>query len=148
MPADVLYRPLLFIQLATTLPLVGLIWLVQLVQYPLMADVGVDNFVAYHAGHTARISLVVVPLMLAELAAAGLMLSLRPSAIPASEIVIGAVLVAVVWGSTFLWQVPMHSRLASGFDPVAWESLVKGNWLRTFGWTLRGALVLWWTRLL
>ncbi|MFT6399592.1 MAG: hypothetical protein ACJAYU_004361 [Bradymonadia bacterium] len=146
-PAE-LHRPLLLIQLATTLPLCGLIWLIQLVHYPLLAEVGTESFPGYHASHSARISLIVVPLMLLELASAGLLLTMRPPGLPIWQAASGMALVTLVWGSTFFLQVPMHSRLAGGFDQAAWASLVTGNWFRTFGWTLRGGLVLWWTRFL
>lgn len=143
---EALTRPLLLIQLATTLPLVGLIWMVQLVQYPLFSSVGGDAFPVYHEGHSARITLIVVPLMLLELSAAMLFVAYRPTGLEAWQAMLGAGLIGLVWASTFLWQVPMHGRLAAGFDDGAWRSLVTGNWLRTFGWTTRGALVLFWTK--
>ena len=58
---------------ASTWALVGLIWIVQLVHYPLMATVGTPQFPSYHAAHAQRITWVVAPLMLAELATAGLL---------------------------------------------------------------------------
>ena len=57
-------RSLLFVQLATTLPLCGLIWTIQIVHYPLFSAVGNDAFSAYHIEHSRSISLVVVPLYL------------------------------------------------------------------------------------
>ena len=49
-------RLALLLQLGTTLPLVGLIWLVQVVSYPLFARVGAAEFPAYHAAHARLIS--------------------------------------------------------------------------------------------
>ena len=46
---------------AATWFLVGLIWIIQVVHYPLFARVGEDGFVAYEAAHTRLISLVVGP---------------------------------------------------------------------------------------
>ena len=51
---------------AATWFLVGLIWIIQVVHYPLFARVGEDGFVAYEAAHTRLISLVVGPAMLVE----------------------------------------------------------------------------------
>lgn len=45
-------RLLLLTQLASTLPLVGLIWLIQVVSYPLFAKVGAAEFPAYHAARS------------------------------------------------------------------------------------------------
>lgn len=50
----------------------------------------------------------------------------------------GALLVALVLGSTVLVSVPFHNRLASGFNAKAHRLLVVTNWIRTTGWTLRG----------
>ena len=47
--------------------LIGLCWLVQRVQYPLMARVGADEFPFFEAGHVGRIGPVVAPMMLLEL---------------------------------------------------------------------------------
>ena len=53
----------LLLQLGTTLPLVGLIWFVQVVAYPLFARVAVADFLAYHESHSRLITYVVGPLM-------------------------------------------------------------------------------------
>jgi hypothetical protein len=34
----------------------------------------------------------------------------------------------------------MHHRLERGFDPAAYRQLVRGNWIRTIAWSLRGLL--------
>jgi hypothetical protein len=54
-------------------------------------------------------------------------------------------LVAVVWLSTALWQVPRHKTLGSGFDRRAWSELLLSNWVRTVAYGTRGVLVLWMT---
>ena len=53
--------------LVSTLVMVGVIWTVQVVHYPLFAGVGADGWSAYEAAHQSRITLVVGPLMVAEL---------------------------------------------------------------------------------
>lgn len=139
-------RALLLTHLATTLGMVAVIWFVQLVHYPLFARVGAREFPVYEAWHQTRISWIVVPLMLAELGTAGL-LALHgelPWA-PRWERVAGLGLVLAVWGVTFFLSVPEHRQLSGGFDPAALRRLVGTNWLRTLGWTARGALVCAWT---
>jgi hypothetical protein len=131
------------VQLAATLALCGLIWMVQLVHYPLLARVGAEQFRAYHREHARRITWVVAPLMLAEAAASSLLLLARPSAVPLWAVWTGWLLVAAIWLSTGLLQVPCHARLTHGFEARTQRRLVASNWLRTLAWTARGALVLW-----
>ena len=131
----------LLVDLAATWFLVGLIWLIQVVQYPLFAAVGREGWTAYHAGHARLITLVVAPAMGVELISAVALLAYRPPAVPAWLVWTGVVAVAGLWLSTAFLQVPLHGRLSGGFDPAAARSLVAGNWLRTALWTARGLLV-------
>lgn len=55
----------------------------------------------------------------------------------------GAVLLALIWWSTVFLQVPQHTSLASGFNTLTHETLVRSNWLRTAAWSARGVLMLW-----
>ena len=64
------------IHLACTLAMAGLIWTVQIVQYPLFAQVDAARFGSFHAGHVRRIGFVVGPLMMAEALSGVLLLSL------------------------------------------------------------------------
>ena len=125
-----------WLHLAVTLMMAGIIWSVQLVQYPLMAEVGRREFTAYHRQHMRRIGWVVMPLMLVEAGAAVALAVLRPA--PLS--VAGMVLLAAVWTSTFSIQVPLHARLQRGRDPHAIRRLVSTNWLRTWLWSGRAVI--------
>ena len=128
---------LVIAQLASTLPLVGLIWTIQLVHYPLFELVGEESQVDYQKQHMNRITWVVAPLMLIELVTVGLLWVLAPFDVWA---IVGALLVAVIWASTVIIQVPCHGRLAAGFDRAIHRRLVDSNWIRTIAWTLRGAV--------
>lgn len=130
-------------QLAATLYMTGLIWMVQVVHYPLFAKVGADAFPAYHHLHVARISPVVMVPMLVELGAAALLLADRPSWMPAWAAGVGVALIAVAWGSTFFFSVPAHDALGRGLDPAAVQRLVATNWIRLAAWTARSGLLLW-----
>jgi hypothetical protein len=48
--------------------------------------------------------------------------------------------VVLLWLSTFAIQVPLHRRLAGGFDPAIHRTLVTTNWVRTVLWSIRGLL--------
>lgn len=133
---------ILLLQLAATLPLFGIIWTIQIVQYPFYAAVGAENFQKYHAAHTFWITPVVAPLMLIELATSILIMFYAPDAIDYKLLWLGLILTVIVWLSTFFLQVPLHDKLARGFDLDAHAALVKTNWIRTVAWSLRGGLVL------
>jgi len=126
---------------AVTWFLAGLIWFVQVVHYPLFGRVGREGYAVYQREHERRTSLVVVAPMLVELATA-ILLAVRPPAVPQAELVTraGLGLLAVVWASTFLLQVPEHRRLEGGFDAAAHRQLVTTNWVRTAAWTARAVL--------
>ncbi len=136
-------RSILLIQVASTLAMVGLIWFVQIVHYPLYSRVGEAAFARYEAEHNRLTSWVVVPLMLAELATALLLLGWPPAGIAFTPAIIGLVLVLAIWLITFTVQVPQHAALVQAYDPAVQQRLVAGNWLRTVAWTARGLLVLW-----
>ncbi len=122
--------------------LIGLIWTIQLVHYPLLARVGAAELPAYIAEHQARITVLVGPWMLLELVTAAL-LALRPPAGADARLAwAGAALVGVIWASTALWQGPLVAKLGAGWDPVLHRELVLSNWLRTAAWTARGTLLL------
>lgn len=118
--------------------MVGLIWIVQLVHYPLFAQVGQASYPDYHRSHTSRITWIVAPAMLIEaILTVGCVLSL-PSVFSA----LAAALLAIAWLSTFLIQVPLHGRLTQGLDLAILRRLVTTNWVRTAAWSGRGVLSL------
>ena len=133
---------LLLTQVAATFVMVGVIWFVQIVHYPLMARVSASEFAAYEREHQNRTTFVVAPTMLIEAVAATLLLVVVPPGLGRILPAVGIALLAVIWLSTFLLQVPLHTRLAGGFDAGVHRRLVWSNWLRTVAWTGRGVLVL------
>jgi hypothetical protein len=138
-------RALLLAQLATTLPLAGLIWTIQVVHYPLFARVGAPGFAAYHAEHAARITWLVGPLMLVELGAALAWFRWPIERAPTWYAPAMAALVGVAWVTTACGSVPAHAQLELAFDRGAYDRLVASNWARTAAWSLRAALLLWLT---
>ncbi|MGE0825959.1 MAG: hypothetical protein AB7P18_28025 [Candidatus Binatia bacterium] len=122
--------------------MVGLIWFVQIVHYPLFAQVGMNLFPAYETAHNRLTTWVVGPPMLVEgVTAIGLLLY-KPDGISSGLVWCGLMLLLAIWASTAFLQVPQHDILTRGFDGEAHRFLVTSNWLRTIAWTLRGVLVL------
>lgn len=124
---------------AATLYMVGLIWFVQAVHYPLFAAVPADRFAEYARWHADRTRWVVGPPMLLEGVTAVWLVWDRPGWVAA----VGLALAAVNWVSTAAVQIPCHTRLAGGFDPVVHRRLVHTNWVRTAAWSARGLIVVW-----
>ncbi len=120
--------------------MVGLIWMVQVVHYPLFAEVGEGRFVDYEKGHTTRISrLLVIPAVLEIVLAAAIAVA-RPQEL-APVLAFGAgVLLALIWVMTAIVQARQHGKLSRGFEPAVHRRLVSGNWWRTGAWTVRGIL--------
>jgi len=136
-------RIMLLSQFAATWAMVGLIWLVQVVHYPLLRMVGSGAFQPYHYNHTRLISWIVGPPMLVEGITAAVLVWYRPASVPRLAALVGISLLLVIWASTAFLQVPQHNRLARGFESEAYRKLVATNWLRTIAWSLRGLLTAW-----
>ncbi len=135
-------RLALLLNLASTLAMVGLIWFVQVVHYPLFARVGAEGFVTYELEHASLTTWVVAPFMLIELGTALYLAALPPQGVPPAWLWLGVLLCAVAWVATAAFSVPQHGVLAAGFDAGAWRLLVATNWIRTLAWTARGVLML------
>lgn len=124
----------------------SVIWFVQIVQYPSFGRVGAEAFPAFHGHHSTRITLIVAPLMVVEALSSVAIAWRPPPFVGPIEAWVGFGLVVLVWASTALLQVPMHRRLADGFDPSAWRFLCRSNWVRTVAWSCRALLVSLWLR--
>ena len=134
---------LLIVNALATWYLIGLIWLVQAVHYPLLARVGTAEFAAYERAHVRRITPVVGPPMAVELATSALLALDPPGAPGVLWWWLACALSLATWGITGLWAVPCHSRLEGGFDRAAHRALMAANLVRCLAWTARGGLVAW-----
>jgi hypothetical protein len=111
--------------------LLGLIATIQLVQYPLFALVGADEWARYGAEHRRRITWVAAPLMIANVGLAVALLADSGSALRA----LNAGLALGAFALTGLVFAPMHGRLEHQAGERALRALVRTNWLRTAAWT-------------
>ncbi len=138
-----LLAPLFLLDIAATLYMWGVIWTVQLVHYPLFARVGAQNWAEYHSAHTRLMTLVVLPAMVTELGASGLLALSRPSWLSPGLLWAGFACAALTWAMTFFVSVPLHDILGHSFDTDAISKLVATNWLRTAFWTAHALILLW-----
>lgn len=129
---------LLFFHAAMTLFMVGVIWFVQIVHYPLFRGVCEAGFAEYERQHTRRTGYVLAVPMLAELATAVALAWRMGGGLAWS----GLGLLMGIWLSTWLWQVPAHRRLEQCFDDATHRRLLRTNWVRTIAWSARGILAL------
>ncbi len=131
----------LVISTVATWGMVGLIWMVQVVHYPMLADYSALRPVSAATEHARRITWIVGPFMAAEGVTALILLVERPDAIGAASAWAAAALLGVALGSTVLIQVPLHAQLSSGHDDTVAARLVRTNWIRTIAWTARGLVL-------
>lgn len=125
----------------------GVIWFVQVVHYPLFARADGPASAGYALENQSRTGRVVIPFMLVEGLAAAWFAWRPPAGVPRTVAIVGAALVAVLWLSTALVQMPLHARLAGeGHAPALVARLVRSNWLRTALWSARAALSVWMLR--
>lgn len=118
--------------------MVGLIWFVQVVHYPLMKVADGGAFAGYALAHQRRTGWVVGPVMLVEACSAAVLWVYVAGVLGW----LGLGLLVLVWVSTFAVQVPMHRGLLGGFDNVHWRRLVASNWVRTWAWSARGVIAM------
>ena len=124
--------------MAVSWSLFVLIWLVQLIIYPGFIRIPASYFVAYHRWYAKRITVIVLPLMLAEVM---LLMGWWWADADRSGAYVATLAVFIIWLSTFSLQVPIHKHLQHGKDDALIRRLVATNWIRTAAWTLKTAVV-------
>lgn len=129
------------LQIVSTFFLTGVIWVVQIVQYPFFRYISVVSWTKYHEDYRFWITPIVAPAMICELLTAILMI-FYSQRFDTKFIWAGLILVLIIWASTFFIQVPLHEKLAVGFDENTHQLLVQTNWIRTIAWSLRSVLMI------
>ena len=137
-------KALFLANIVSSLFLTCLIWVVQLVHYPSFQFWG-SRIAEAHAFHSTRISIIVVPLMLLELASS---FALSVSDVPLKGWhQTGFVIVLLIWILTFFFIVPVHTMIPKVLSPEpSIDSLVSLNMGRTILWTVKsfiGVYLLW-----
>lgn len=132
----------LLINLFSTFAMTGIIWLIQVTHYPSFRYVEAKDWPQFHAFHSGSITLVVAPLMMAQLLSA-ISLLFSPLFLTNKYILIAnLVLVSIVFIATAFVSVPVHNKMAQYFDSTLIESLILTNWIRTISWTINSVLLI------
>ncbi|HEV2237749.1 MAG TPA: hypothetical protein VGR57_13905, partial [Ktedonobacterales bacterium] len=131
------------VTLGLTLYMTGMIWSMQVLEYPLFALVGSKEFPAYHRRHNQGLPIFVILPSLAALASAVVLIFTRPARLPLwSNVVVAAIDLGVV-AITAALEAPLHAKLdREGYSETVIRQLVRGNWIRTVLWTANGLLLL------
>lgn len=124
-----------------TLYMTGVIWLVQLIHYPLFKLVGEDTFKDYHKGHIQKTSLAIAAPMVLEFFSAMYLLFRYNQYRNNTSFLVATALLGLIWAVTFLISVPKHNILSTGQNDLVISILVKTNWIRTIAWTIRAILL-------
>ena len=130
---------LFFLNVISAFLLTGVIWTIQIVHYPSFHYIDKMSFTNFHHFHERRISIIVMPLMLIELATSTALYINNMSSI---VFALNLLIVVLIWCSTFFVQVPIHSILSKKKDKELIEKLVNTNWIRTFLWSMRMLLII------
>jgi len=126
---------LALISLAAAAFMAGVLWIIQVVHYPLLGEVAEDSITKIATKHQALITWLVGPIMVIEAASSILLLLSWPTeAILSSLVGFGLLALAIV--VTAFQAVPLHSKIAAGRADLI-PKLVRINWTRTVAWSLR-----------
>ena len=132
------FELLLKVNFISTSVMVGVIWVIQLLHYPSFHFINENKYIEFQHFHMQRISFIVVPVMLIELASALLLSYFFRSSL---TIILLALLLGI-WGITFIFFTNLHQKLTNGYDPSIVDRLVQINWYRTALWSLRLIILL------
>ncbi|MCH9720431.1 MAG: hypothetical protein K0U67_00070 [Actinomycetia bacterium] len=129
-------------QVVGSVGMFGVIWIVQIVHYPLMRFISGQQFARFESEHRTRISRVVGPLMAVEGVCVLAFFFAPPAGLPWWLPWAGAGAEAIAIGTTVFVSAPLHGRLDAHFDPATLDRLIATNWIRTAAWTGRAALAI------
>ncbi len=139
-------RPLVVVHAAASMFMVGLIWTIHYVHYPLFAYVGETTYASFQAVHVERIGrLLFVPWLTEGFTLIGILVlaflgGRKTLRVPA---VLNGAAMAVVLVMSGFWSAPAHARLADGFDKAVHDQLMTVNLIRSLAWTVCGACSIW-----
>ena len=139
-------RVLVITHCLATFFMVGLIWTIHTVHYPLFANVGEATYIEFQAEHVDRIGkLLLLPWLtegvtLVALLALALLGSRKDLRVPT---ILNGFAMAVVLIISGFWSAPAHGELADGFDAAVHSRLMTANLIRTLAWTVCGVCAVW-----
>ena len=113
----------------------GLLWVIQVVHYPLLREVQVESIIEISQRHQNLITKVVGPAMVIEAASsAAALLVVSSNVMPIA--LLNFFFLAVAVYVTIFHAVPLHAKIGRGESELI-PGLIKVNWIRTAAWSMR-----------
>lgn len=116
--------------------LTGIIWIIQLINYPGFRDIEKRQWPGYHKRHSKHITFLVLPPMLTELGTSGWLLWNEVAPLHAAFLALSL----FTWVTTAVVFMPLHQRIAIRPTERDLGRLTGLNWMRTFAWTASSVL--------
>ena len=113
----------------------GVICVIQIVHYPSFHFIEKELYTVFQKFHMNKISIIVIPIMVAELIT-GIMLFLDKSS-KSPFLIISFIILVLIWLITGVFFTKAHNELITGYQELVVNQLVVMNWIRTLLWTLR-----------
>ena len=129
---------LIKIHLLATAILTGAIWVIQLIHYPVFKYIDKSYFKLFMKFHVRGILIFVLPFMLIEIVSGTYLFIIGYNSI---IFLFSLVILYLIWISTLLIFSNYHKELQHDKDNDIINKLVKYNWFRTLGWTVRLILI-------
>jgi hypothetical protein len=124
-----------WLHIASTWFMVGLVWFVHCVHYPLLQDIPPEIAPSYERAHVKRTTPLIPLVMIAEVITAIWLLLLYPNKWQ-TQLNFG--LLIIVWIVTFIAVVPVHNRLCQTYTTKDLEQLLFTNLIRSIVWLFHG----------
>ena len=136
------FERIALVHFAATGFMVGLIWTIHIVHYPLFALVN-EPYRPFQEAHMSRITgLLVVPWGAETLASIALLL-VAGAGLQRNLAIAGLVLLVVIVLVTGLGAAPIHGQLVDSFDADLHQRLMRVDLVRSLLWTVRLVLAAW-----
>ena len=129
---------LIKIHLLATAILTGAIWVIQLIHYPVFKYIDKSYFKLFMKFHVRGILIFVLPFMLIEIVSGTYLFIIGHNSI---LFLFSLVILYLIWISTLLIFSNYHKELQQDKDNDIINKLVKYNWFRALGWTVRLILI-------
>lgn len=120
--------------------LLGVLWFVQLIHYPLFFKVK-EDFLSYEKEHVRKMTYFIIPLIILDVFL-NVVLTVKLAYHPYSLLIAGALAFNLMaWLSTLFFQLDQHRKLCASFSHKTLKSLINTSWIRTVFWTIKTVLI-------
>lgn len=116
--------------------LTGIIWTIQLINYPGFRDIEKRQWPGYHRRHSRHITILVLPPMITELGISSWLVWTQLNELHVAFFSLSL----FTWVITALVFIPLHQRIVVRPTERNLRRITGLNWLRTLAWTASSVL--------